>query len=261
MVGKHGDPDWIELRTPDMGTAAAFYSALFGWSWQAADTSGDNDYRIATVAGRPVAGLTATRDDAHDCAIWTVTFRVDDVDQSVANLEPAGGMLEYPPGAMEIFGPLEHIRDASGALATIWQSPPRGSRHITTTGIGAPVGYELMARRYIAAINFYRELFGWEFQELDINPDMHPVSDGHLIDRAVTTGGVPPVIISDANFLSDDTQSYWRFAIAVADLDRCCELAIENGGMVVEGARDTLQGRSTAIADPFGATVQILEIT
>lgn len=258
MVSAHGDPAWIELRTTDMEAAAEFYSKLFGWTWQDTATSDEFDYRIATLRGRPVAGLTATRDEGPAAAIWTVTFHVDDLESTAARLEPAGGMHEYSPGAMEIIGPLEHIRDATGATATIWQ-PPAAAPPRATAGPGAPIGYELMARRYTAACNFYRDLFGWTLTELQAPDGDHPISDGHRIDRAATTGTVPPVTISDARFLSEDSRSYWRFLIGVTDLDTCCETAVATGGMVVEGPRHTPRGRSAALADPFGATVQILE--
>lgn len=259
MIGAHGDPAWIELRTSDMEAAAEFYTALFGWSWEDTDTSGDKDYRIATLSGRPVAGMTTTRDGCTDASVWTVTFQVDDLGHAVASLEPAGGLLEYSPGAMEIVGPLEHIRDASGALATIWE-PPAASRRRASAEPGAPIGYELMARRFVAACNFYRDLFGWHLTDLTLPDGAHPISDGHLITRAMTAATDLPVTLSDASFLSDDISSYWRFIIGVTDLDTCCRTAIGHGGMVVEGPRDTLHGRSAALADPFGATVQILEI-
>ena len=51
-----GEPTWIDLATPDLDGAKAFYSAVFGWDYM--DTGPDfGHYQMALAQGQNAAGI------------------------------------------------------------------------------------------------------------------------------------------------------------------------------------------------------------
>ena len=51
-----GVPSWVDLGTPDIEKAAAFYAGLFGWnSPEGPEEAGG--YRLCDIGGKLVAGL------------------------------------------------------------------------------------------------------------------------------------------------------------------------------------------------------------
>jgi uncharacterized protein len=116
----HGTFSWAELSTPDPKTAAAFYSALFGFDFgpvESDDTErydfGSGEQRVASVsrgAGEPR---------------WRIYFAVDDVDAAAEAARHAGGdVLEDPFDTQ--FGRITVVRDPNGAEVDLLQPPARG---------------------------------------------------------------------------------------------------------------------------------------
>jgi predicted enzyme related to lactoylglutathione lyase len=55
---EHGVPSWVDLGTPDIAKAAAFYSALFGWTVNEGPPEAGG-YSIATLRDRPRMAIFA----------------------------------------------------------------------------------------------------------------------------------------------------------------------------------------------------------
>src|SRR5260370_2596137 len=51
-----GAPVWIDLAVPDVGAAAAFYGALFGWEFQSAGPDAGG-YGMFPLRGKPVPAI------------------------------------------------------------------------------------------------------------------------------------------------------------------------------------------------------------
>ena len=51
-----GTPSWVDLTTPDLDAALAFYGGLFGWEFEDAGAEAGH-YHQALVRGKRVAGL------------------------------------------------------------------------------------------------------------------------------------------------------------------------------------------------------------
>jgi hypothetical protein len=47
---------WVDLVAPDLEPAKLFYAGLFGWTFRDLHT-GETDYSMARLEGRPVGGL------------------------------------------------------------------------------------------------------------------------------------------------------------------------------------------------------------
>ena len=75
---------WIDLLTENTQDAATFYEGLFGW--QVKTWSGDKTYLVFSHNGKPIAGMTAIRNQNGKApeSWWLLSLSVDDVDQSVA---------------------------------------------------------------------------------------------------------------------------------------------------------------------------------
>src|SRR5260370_17911783 len=54
-----GTPNWVDLQTTDQGAAKAFYSGLFGWTYDDQPMPQGPVYSMATLGGHPVAPIAA----------------------------------------------------------------------------------------------------------------------------------------------------------------------------------------------------------
>lgn len=105
-----GSVCWIDLGTPDIDAAQAFYSGLFGWTLAPSDPSG---YRLAAMRGQLVAALGPADDPG--VPYWTINVTVPDIRAAATRFADAGAVVIAPPTAA---GPLGHYavaRDAVGA--------------------------------------------------------------------------------------------------------------------------------------------------
>lgn len=92
-----GAPHWVDLATPDVLGSSRFYEALFGWQITR-HRSPVGDHYLCAVDGHDVAGMMETPPHAVGTpGMWTVLFRVADVDATVRASQAAGGQTLDPP--------------------------------------------------------------------------------------------------------------------------------------------------------------------
>ena len=136
-------------------------------------------------------------------------------------------------------------------MASVLQLPalvePATQEHHT----GKIIFTELVTPDLALAKQFYSELFGWTFN--DIQNDTTEYAEafikgypvGGLIHRAVPAG--------------DNRQPAWLTFISVTDVDTAKDLAVQNGAKVLFGPKDIpFRGREAVLADPQGAVFAIL---
>src|SRR3954454_23021920 len=113
-----GDFIWYELMTPDPEGAKAFYDAVIGWDVEP-QPSGEMDYRMIrrTDGGNAGGVLRITEDMKQHGArpIWLGYVCVDDVDESVASIEAAGGKTMMAPSNIGDVGRIAMVTDPQGA--------------------------------------------------------------------------------------------------------------------------------------------------
>ena len=98
MRNPHGEFIWYELITPDPDGAEAFYGAVMGWEVgpPSADDLGYREIRSGDGHAGGILPLTDAMASHGARPMWLGYIGVDDVDETVAAVERAGGSVPMP---------------------------------------------------------------------------------------------------------------------------------------------------------------------
>ena len=80
-----GAPNWVDLGTPDVDAAVAFYGPVFGWEFQSAGPDAGG-YGMFTTGGKTV-GAVGPMGEPGAAPAWTLYFNTPEVN------------LRYSPGS------------------------------------------------------------------------------------------------------------------------------------------------------------------
>src|SRR5437868_8297064 len=157
-----GVPCWIDTSQPDPEAAVAFYSGLFGWSFEDAMPPGSNgSYFIARLRGGDVAAVASPPEGAPTTAVWNTYIWVDSADEAAARALGAGGRVVMDPFDVMNAGRMAVFADREGAAFCVWQAKEhKGARIVNEPGSLNFNG--LSTRDAAGARYFYGSLFGWE---------------------------------------------------------------------------------------------------
>ncbi len=111
----HHSIDYLEFQTPDIAASKAFFSRVFGWTY--------TDYGEQYVAfhGAGVEGGFYLGEQVADTGKGSalIVFFSDDLEQSLAEVEQAGGQIRKPifafPGGRRF-----HFTEPGGNEFAIW---------------------------------------------------------------------------------------------------------------------------------------------
>ena len=238
-----GAPCWIDLTTSDIDRAQDFYAAVFGWTFESAGPE-YGGYINAAKDGHPVAGLMANNPNWQTPDNWATYFHTADINTTVSALTAAGGSGCLEPMEIPAKGFMAIATDPSGAFFGLWQ--PLEHRGFELTGAaGTPVWHQLTTRDYRAAIDFYREVFGWR-TESESDTDEFRYTTAWFGNEQLLG------VMDGAGFLRQEVPSQWSIFFGAEDVDKTLQLIVDNGGAVVRDAEDTPYGRLAAAADPTG---------
>jgi predicted enzyme related to lactoylglutathione lyase len=122
--GTHGTFCWNELMTRDVERAKRFYAETIGWSFEPMPMADGRSYWIASMDGKPVAGILPI--DAPEFAgvpeSWMSYLAVDDVDARVAKALKAGARLMKPAFDVPGVGRIAILMEPGGA-GIGWMTP------------------------------------------------------------------------------------------------------------------------------------------
>ncbi len=142
-------------------------------------------------------------------------------------------------------GRMATLTDPSGAFLGLWQ--PNGHNGFEVVNeAGAPVFQSLTTRDYGKALDFYRQVFGWQTETVS-DTDEFRYSTASFDGKALLG------VMDGTIHLPEGVPSHWDFFLGADDVDKTVQLIVENGGSVVRAAEDTPYGRLAAVADPTGA--------
>lgn len=253
MSYPHGVPSWIDLATPDVPASKAFYAELFDWEYEDQPTDGPGDYTMARRDGQNVAGVMPLSDEMAASGmppVWSTYVSVDDIDATLAKVEPAGGATMGPVMEAMEAGRFAVIADPAGAVICLWEAREHIGADVVNEH-GAFSWCELIAPDPAAVAPFYETLFGWTVQTA-------PMPSGTYTVFHVTGGNedgiagamAPPV---------DGMPAFWGVYFNVEDTAATVEKARELGAQImVEATPMPGVGTFATIVDPQGAVFSIM---
>jgi len=246
-----GTPCWIDLSTSDLTKAKAFYSGVFGWTFE--DSGPDfGGYHMIYLDGRAVAGAM-TKADPSMPDVWSVYLMVEDAEAAASAVTAAGGQVVVAPMVVGPRGSMMYAIDPAGAAIGGWQSGDFAGFEVVGEP-GAPMWFETLSKDYAASVAFYQNAFGWQTSIMSDTDEFRYTTLG-TGDAAVAG------IMDAAGFLPEQVPSLWQFYLGVTDVDAALGAVVALDGSVVRGAEDTLFGRMARIADPTGAALSIVQNT
>ncbi|MFI8997025.1 VOC family protein [Streptomyces sp. NPDC053542] len=115
---------------------------------------------------------------------------------------------------------------------------------------GTPCWIDLMAPDQQAALDFYRDLFGWQGE---VGP---PETGGYAVCslKGNPVAGIMAARNPDGSVPDPMPPTVWTTYLATTDVDATVNAATANGGQVIMPGMDVLTlGRMAVISDPTGA--------
>jgi len=246
-----GTPCWVDLGTPDVDAAAAFYGGLFGWSVEEGENSEQTGgYRQATLRGKPVAGVMPLMQEGQPPA-WSTYISVENADATAGKVRDAGGTVLAEPMDVLDLGRMAVFADTAGTVFGIWQPGTFPGAGIVNEA-NAIVWNELNTRDTEAAKAFYGAVFGWSFEEREFEVGTYT----SLKRGKETVGGMMDL----TGRVPDEVPNNWLVYFAVDDADATVEKAKGSGGSVAFGPEDVSEvGRIAVLTDPFGAAFALIK--
>jgi predicted enzyme related to lactoylglutathione lyase len=244
---------WVDLSTPDVEGAKAFYTALFGWAIE--DRPGPHGtYSMALVGGEPVAAILPQATWESERGIpphWNNYVSVEDAAATQSRAAEAGAELFGEAFDVGEEGRIGVFRDPVGAHLCLWQP----GNHIGAGRVNEPgclTWNELGAPEIEPAAEFYAGLFGWATEAMDTGG-----GPGYTIIKVGerSNGGIREMTAEEGAARAPPA---WTPYFAVDSVDASIARAGELSGRVMAGPIDLPNGgRIAAVADPQGAAFAI----
>ncbi|GHE48880.1 VOC family protein [Streptomyces capitiformicae] len=247
-----GAPNWIDLGTPDIEGAGAFYHHLFGWRFQAGPESGG--YGFFQLDGRTVAAGMQNPPEQGPPS-WNVYFQTSDADATAKAVEQAHGSVLIRPMDVMDQGRMAVLGDRAGVPFSIWQ-PQRNRGLDVITVPGSLCWLELYTPDLPAAAGFYNAVFGWETSAITFDGGSYTCVNPARTEQKDMFAGIVPL---DEDPVEAESGPYWLPYFEVTDTDEVVNRAREHGGSVRVPATDMAGvGRFAKLADPYGARFAVI---
>ena len=227
---------WHDLLTDDVSSAKAFYSALFGWTFEE-----ENEYITIYNRGKLIGGMmqVAPKPDSKAEAIWLPSMSVSNVDSMVAYVEKKKGKVLKGPLDMKERGRGVLVSDPHGAHIVLLNAKG-GDPVDTTPQMGDWLWNELWTNQPKKSYDFYRKLGKYDATEKRDNYRI-------LKRKGKWRAGMRDVSKHDVNV-------HWVPVIRVKDPKTIVSKVVKLGGKVlVEPHKSFINGDVAIIADNTGA--------
>ncbi|MFC4950545.1 VOC family protein [Pseudonocardia sp. GCM10023141] len=125
IANEPGSVTWTDARLTDPVAGKAFYSAVFGYTFDPIPGAPD-DYSVFSVDGETRGGMGGMMGGPQDApSHWLSYFSVAEVDAAITTLTASGGTLLVPAEDTP-FGRMAVVSDPFGATFSLHQAPPAG---------------------------------------------------------------------------------------------------------------------------------------
>ncbi len=236
-----GTPTWLDLATPDLDVAKAFYKEVFGWEY--VDTGADfGHYNMAVAQGRNAAGIGPIwPPDSPQPSVWTVYLASDDIHADVKRVQELGGQVMVEPMVIADSGSMAICMDPTGAAFGLWEANTYIGSSVENEH-GGMAWFEVTTRDAAAALTFYGTL-------TNATPDKMEGMEYYTMQRDEEM--LYGVIQMDENW--ESIPAFWACYFAVDNTDATIARAVAAGAQVRAPAFDTTYGRIAVLVDPAGA--------
>jgi predicted enzyme related to lactoylglutathione lyase len=244
-----GVPCWVDLGTPDVAKAAAFYADLFGWECPEG-TEETGGYRVCTLRGRAAAGMMTQQNPGPPA--WTSYVNVTDADATAAAVTANSGQVFMPPMDVMDIGRMAVFADPIGAVFGVWQARAFKGAEIVNEP-GALSWNELVTTDVPASKAFYGAVLGWSSVTHGEGPGAY--TEWQIGGRSI--GGMmqkPPQMPAEV-------PSYWGVYFTVTNTDDAVARVQSLGGAVMSPPMDIEPGRFSVVADPTGAVFNVIALS
>jgi hypothetical protein len=240
------------VQVDDLPAARSFYTDLFGW--EILDSPGEvGGYLMAMINGRPAAGLGPKPMPMPSA--WTTYLAAKSADDIHAKVIAAGGQPFMEPFDVTDVGRMFVATDPTGAVFGVWEA-----RLHTGAGIynepGSYTWNELQTRDFVAGREFYAKVFGYQYTDVALGPDMSYTT-------VAVAGAEPGAMVAGVNDLAKmpgDTPSHWLTWFDVADCDDTAATAEKLGSTIMSAPTDSPFGRMAIVAGPQGEAFGVIDI-
>jgi len=244
-----GTPNWVDLQTTDQPAAKAFYSGVFGWSYDDQPMDAGAVYSIATIGDGQVAAIAPQSPELKAAgmpSVWNTYLAVDSVDDATAKVAAAGGTVAMAPFDVMDAGRMSFVMDPGGAAVALWQA----NQHIGATLVNEPgaVTWNELITDNPDAVPFYEQVLGVTTTTADMGGSKYTMLEAGGQQVAST---MPPQMSGEP--------SHWQVYFAVADADATAAKIKQLGGSVMVEPSDTPIGKMAVVADPQGAVFSLFQ--
>lgn len=255
IIEKHapGSFCWVELGTTDQAAAKAFYTSLFGWTFNEFPMGPSEIYTIFRLQDRDAAAAYTLRAEDRAQGVpphWMLYIKVESADDAAARAAQLGGKVLGGPFDVMDVGRMAVIQDPTGAIFAAWQAKQHAG--IGIAGVpGTLCWADLNTPDAGRAKDFYSGLFGWQFEksEHDSSGYLHINNGDQMI------GGIPP-----AQHRNPNAPPHWLVYYYVSDVDATAAQAKELGATIYLPPMSMEKvGRMSVLADPQGAVFAIFK--
>jgi hypothetical protein len=245
---------WHELLTADPAAGAGFYSKVLGWNAQPAQ--GMEDYTMlshgkAAVGGARVVGKDSLASKAGPN--WLTYVGVPDLEAALAGIQAKGGQVIHPVTAIASGGGrYAVIADPQGAVIGVFEPPAGRPSGSSDAAPGPVVWHELTAEDPVAALQFYKDVFGWDV--VATHPMGGEVGTYYLFGKGTTQMGGA---FGRGKNLAPSWPR-WLVYLAVPSVTAAVEASKAAGGQVLNGPHQVPGGGWVAqIIDSHGVPVAL----
>jgi hypothetical protein len=240
---------WHELMTTDTKGAIAFYTEVIGWKTERfEDSQGPEPYVMWVSSQGPMGGVMTLPEEAKKMGApphWMGHVSVANVDETVGKIKAKGGKVLLPPTDIPKVGRFSVVADPQGASLSVFQ--PEGNMDPMDTNKQGQVSWnELYADDAKAALDFYRDIFGWKLQQ---EMDMGQAGVYYLFGQGDQQYGGMMTKTADMPMPPS-----WVYYIHVDDLEAAIKRANDRGAKTIFGPIEVPGGSHVAqLTDPQGA--------
>ncbi len=239
-----GAPCRVDTFQPDPRAAMDFYGPLFGWSFDdptPMPAGLEGDYFAARLDGRRVAGIGQAPPSSPP--MWNTHVRVDDVGETLARAEQAGGTRLAGPFGAGADGVLAVVADATGVPFCLWQGGESDGDELANEPNSWAMS-SLHTTDVERAQAFYGAMFDWQLEPVPNAAFSLWRRAGRVVAVVTATDGVavPP---------------HWSVNFAVRDADTIAQHAVALGGTLLMAPMNTPGFRSAVIGDPQGGFIAV----